>query len=313
MSVRHSLSTSEIGGGFVFALQPSLSYHLTSKPRLFHVLQQLRPHIVECRIVSSDQSGLSTCCWVGLLFSSFLSFSPPDISAQTNDFQFDRLTTQDGLSHNEVLSICQDSRGFMWFGTRDGLNRYDGHTLNIYRNIPGDSTSLYSNTVWDIREDKNGNLWVAGGALHKYDRDNDNFIRYLPDPDNPMGPRGWVMRVFPDIDGSSGLDKFDPTTGVFTRIDLGGVKDIFSIAEDDSGNLWLGVFAGEVIKLNKNTLRLNPIWISKASARFIMCIQIGLRFGFQREAGSLSSILEPDSMSCTTGILAKKRARPLEV
>ncbi len=118
----------------------------------------------------------------------------PIVFAQSSEFQFDHLTTKDGLSHNEVLAIYHDSRGFMWFGTREGLNRYDGHTIKTYGNIRGDTTSLLSNKAWDIREDRNGNLWIAGEALHKYDRDNDNFVRYSPDPDNPRRPHGWVRR-----------------------------------------------------------------------------------------------------------------------
>jgi signal transduction histidine kinase/ligand-binding sensor domain-containing protein/DNA-binding NarL/FixJ family response regulator len=67
-----------------------------------------------------------------------------------------------GLSNNSVICIYQDHNGFMWFGTYDGLNRYDGYQFKVYRNRVGDSTSLLDNTVYSIQGDKNHVLWIAG-------------------------------------------------------------------------------------------------------------------------------------------------------
>jgi signal transduction histidine kinase/ligand-binding sensor domain-containing protein/CheY-like chemotaxis protein/AraC-like DNA-binding protein len=67
-----------------------------------------------------------------------------------------------GLSNNSVICIYQDHNGFMWFGTYDGLNRYDGYEFKVYRNRVGDSTSLLDNTVYSIQGDKNHILWIAG-------------------------------------------------------------------------------------------------------------------------------------------------------
>ena len=69
---------------------------------------------------------------------------------------------EDGLSNNSVICIYQDHNGFMWFGTFDGLNRYDGYGFKVYRNRVGDSTSLVDNTIYSIQGDKNHNLWIAG-------------------------------------------------------------------------------------------------------------------------------------------------------
>ncbi|OQP57333.1 two-component regulator propeller domain-containing protein [Niastella populi] len=83
-----------------------------------------------------------------------------------------------GLSNNVVITIYQDYKGFMWFGTYDGLNRYDGYGFKIFRNVIGDSTSLNNNTIYTIEGDKENNIWVGGlkGAC-VYDPVRSNFSR----------------------------------------------------------------------------------------------------------------------------------------
>ncbi|HKO81739.1 MAG TPA: two-component regulator propeller domain-containing protein, partial [Chitinophagaceae bacterium] len=85
-------------------------------------------------------------------------------SCQLNaqDIQVRYLDIENGLSNNVVNTIFQDHNGFMWFGTYDGLNRYDGHSFKTYRNIIGDSTSLSSNSINIIDEDAGHQLWVGG-------------------------------------------------------------------------------------------------------------------------------------------------------
>jgi hypothetical protein len=70
---------------------------------------------------------------------------------------FDRLTSEDGLSQNTVTSILQDSRGFMWFGTEDGLNKYDGYSFTVYRHDPDDPYSLRDDSIMTLYEDRSGN------------------------------------------------------------------------------------------------------------------------------------------------------------
>ncbi|MEO5977154.1 MAG: two-component regulator propeller domain-containing protein, partial [Chryseolinea sp.] len=102
-----------------------------------------------------------------------MEWAIPPAVAQRQDLQFEQLSTEDGLSQSNVICILQDSRGFMWFGTRNGLDKYDGYKFTVYKNDPNDSLSLSHNSVTDIVEDADGNLWIAtnGGGLNKFDRD----------------------------------------------------------------------------------------------------------------------------------------------
>src|SRR5215469_8124175 len=72
------------------------------------------------------------------------------------------LGIEQGLSNNAVTCMCRDGKGFMWFGTYDGLNRYDGYGFTIYRNIIGDPTSLICNNIASLAADGHDNLWVSG-------------------------------------------------------------------------------------------------------------------------------------------------------
>jgi ligand-binding sensor domain-containing protein len=81
--------------------------------------------------------------------------------AQQNNLQFQHFTLEHGLSHNQVIRILQDARGFMWFGTSGGLNRFDGYEFRTYLHDQRDPHSLSHNTVRSMIEDRNGILWVA--------------------------------------------------------------------------------------------------------------------------------------------------------
>lgn len=96
--------------------------------------------------------------------------------AVANAYTFRNYQMEDGLSHNSVWSVIQDSKGFMWFGTNDGLNRFDGKTFKIYKNIPGDTLSLGSSFIHTIKELKNG-LFLIGTkqGLYRFDRNMERF------------------------------------------------------------------------------------------------------------------------------------------
>ena len=104
-----------------------------------------------------------------LLFLSFAFSQRPDV-------KFEHLGLDQGLSSESVFGIFQDSRGFMWFGTADGLNKYDGYAFTVYKYDPFDSNSIHGNNVVQIDEDSRGMLWFPGGyGLKGYDRATGKF------------------------------------------------------------------------------------------------------------------------------------------
>lgn len=92
---------------------------------------------------------LLLCCFSALL------------NGAVSPFSFSSLKMEEGLSQLSVLKIHQDKSGFMWFATRNGLNRYDGNSFVVYKHSNGDSLSLSSNHVTALAEDDRGNLWVG--------------------------------------------------------------------------------------------------------------------------------------------------------
>lgn len=109
-----------------------------------------------------------------LLCISFLSLK---YTFSQDKFFFEKLSVSDGLSNSVVLCTYQDHLGYLWIGTLDGLNRYDGYDIKVYKNVPGDSTSLPYNVIRSVSEDTDGNLLV--GTIDNfsiYNRVTDSFI-----------------------------------------------------------------------------------------------------------------------------------------
>ena len=139
-------------------------------------------------------------------------------------YVFEHLTVDNGLSNNSVLSICQDYRGFMWFGTYHGLNRYDGYRMTSYLSNPRDSLALSDNVVTCLYEDRQQNLWVGTrlGGLNRYDRRRDAFVHYAPESRPPYRlSANKVECIFEDSQGNLwvgtdfGLNLLDRATGTF--------------------------------------------------------------------------------------------------
>ena len=211
-----------------------------------------------------------------------------DGGALVRDLKFTHLTTNDGLSQSYVTAILQDRRGFMWFATRDGLNRYDGNTFVVYKHNPNDPASLTSNFIQDLIEDDDGNLWLATNTgVNKFDPATERVTRYVHDPNNPNSFGGAsVKSITQDSRGylwfgteDAGLDKFDPTTGTFTHYlkDSDGqfVGRITDVIADSHRDVWFvgerGLFhlnqqAGQITRTSEimNGLSAESVWVDEA-------------------------------------------------
>lgn len=180
--------------------------------------------------------------------------------SQQQNLAFEHIGTREGLSHSNTICILQDSRGFMWFGTRDGLNRYDGYSFAVYRNEPGDRNSLGGNMIMDIKEDHEGSLWIAtwGGGLSRFDLDSEKFVQYRHDPsDRNSLSSDLVNRIAIDHEGilwigteGGGLDRFDAKSRAFTnyRNDKRNTNSlgedlVNTIFEDSRHDLWIGTYS----------------------------------------------------------------------
>ena len=128
-------------------------------------------------------------------------------------FQFEIINTRDGLSDNEITSVTNDGRGFIWLGTKEGLNRYDGYEVTVYNSNPFDTTALSGNRIWDIYKDQDGDIWsLTDMSLDLYVYGEDKFKRY--------GTGSKPTFVTQDLDGvlwvateSNGLFSINKKTG----------------------------------------------------------------------------------------------------
>jgi ligand-binding sensor domain-containing protein/signal transduction histidine kinase/DNA-binding response OmpR family regulator len=178
--------------------------------------------------------------------------------AQADDINFTSLTTKDGLSANSVNVIIKDRYGVMWFGTDDGLNRFDGMNFTVYRQKPGDATSLQANEILALHEDKEGRLWIgtSGGSLSLYDRKRDAFINF-PANEVPNSIDNNVIRsICTDYQGKkwiahfTGINVLDPVTKRISRFPLSqgsGAQTPYSclyLFEDSQHRMWIGTTEG---------------------------------------------------------------------
>ncbi len=185
---------------------------------------------------------------------------PIPLRAGVPKIGFDQIQIEQGLSQNTVACVLQDRTGFLWLGTQEGLNRYDGLRFEIFKHDPADPATLPANYIHTLLEDPSGGLWVGTqGGLARRDQMRGEFTSYRHDPENPNSLSGDQVRaVHRSHDGllwigthASGLNRFDPASGVFERFrhdptDPGSLSDdrVLTVLEDRLGNLWVGTMDG---------------------------------------------------------------------
>jgi ligand-binding sensor domain-containing protein len=186
-------------------------------------------------------------------------------SAQNYDMTIQTITIGDGLSQNSINCIMEDDQGFLWMGTEDGLNRYDGYNFKIFRHNPWDSTSISSNTISALCQDRKGNIWIGtkDSGLNLFDRKKLTFLHFPNDPNNPHSlSHNSIMCITEDQTGAiwigtqgGGINQINsdsltrPSTFKRFMADAKNPKSITdnfvnAILEDPSGRIWVGTEAG---------------------------------------------------------------------
>lgn len=179
-----------------------------------------------------------------LLLILFSGVGPVLVTYGQANHTFEQLTTAQGLSHNSVWSICQDREGFMWIGTQDGLNKYDGYTFTVLKPDPRrPKQTLRHNIISAIHEDRAGRLWVAtfGGGLHEVNKRTGEVTAY---PIGPTSSTDWnvLFSIYEDptgmlwVDGGPGLARFNPQTKQYKIFTLPFPSNF--IVGDSTGRIW---------------------------------------------------------------------------
>jgi len=194
---------------------------------------------------------------------SLLCFVAFDTVYAQEQVQFEHISVEQGLSHPQVNAILQDSRGFLWIGTLDGLNKYDGYTFTTYKHIPEDPTSISDHWIDDLYEDTSGRLWIGTqNGLNLFDYSSETFSHFKDDSQNSR-----IRTIYEDRSGAlwvgtqeSGLNRFDPAQQEFKAFKHEPENPaslshnmVIAIHEDNNGNLWVGTLGGGLNLFDQKT------------------------------------------------------------
>ncbi len=185
-------------------------------------------------------------------------FLNPSLRGQDEYVRFKRITINDGLSLSSVYNIYQDSKGFMWFGTEDGLNKYDGQSITVYGATTDQHNILANKWIELVYEDKSGMIWLGSrGGLTKYNPRKGVFTAIRYDPSTPASlSNDTITAISADLYNEvlvgtfQGLNRVDRFTNEVERIvpeeeELKGLTSrISGFIQDREGILWIGTYQG---------------------------------------------------------------------
>lgn len=201
---------------------------------------------------------------------------------EEGNIKFEHISIEDGLSQNTVSAIIQDQKGFMWFATQEGLNRYDGYEFKIYWHEPDDPNSLSHDVLMCLLEDRRGKLWIGtlNGGLNRFDPLTETFTRYQKNPQNPNSlSHNYVRCIMEDSSGrfwigteGGGLNVLippaDPEEGEkvrFIRFQHNPRNPhslshniVPVIYEDKNNEIWIGTEGGGLNKVIREPGSNNP-------------------------------------------------------
>lgn len=239
-----------------------------------------------CNFRRSLKAALACIFLIGMLAGPAFS--------QRRLVHFTHITSGEGLSQSNVLAVLQDSRGYMWFGTQDGLNRYDGYSIKIYRKDRLKAHTISSNYITSLLEDPNGDLWVGtwGGGLNRFDRRTERFTSFRhSNTDSQSLSNDFVSAIVRDRRGniwvctaSKGLNVMKAGTHSFVHYrhnpsDPNSISDDLTscVFEDQLNRIWIGTFSGGLNLFNPSSqtfsvFKHDPARKNSISGNSITCI-----------------------------------------
>nr|WP_314898395.1 two-component regulator propeller domain-containing protein [uncultured Flavobacterium sp.] len=198
--------------------------------------------------------------------------------AQFSNLKFENFDTSKGLSSSTCVDIFQDREGFLWFGTIDGLNKYNGYEFEVYRTILDDPHSISNNRINVITEDSYGRLWIGtGNGLNVFDKNTEQFYKIdlyqkkageanfrevingllYHKKTNTLWvvSKNGVIKLLLDNTGGGSYDTIKFTHYIHNPKDKGSIDsdDVTNVIEDNSGNVWLGTKGNHLHKYNPKT------------------------------------------------------------
>jgi len=204
-----------------------------------------------------------------IFFTWTLTVFTISANAQEQDLRFEHLDLKAGLSQNNVYGVLQDSRGFIWIATIDGLNKYDGYHITVYRNELKNENSLSHNFISGMLEDPQGRIWIATrGGLNRYDREKDQFTRYKHDKYNTNSLSSDLLTSL-SLDNTGhlwigteggGVECFDTSNGRWTHYVHDPVRPgslsgdyVTRVFVDSRQQVWAGTYGNGLNLLNRGT------------------------------------------------------------
>ena len=207
----------------------------------------------------------------------FLFTINANVCAQEHALKFDYITVEQGLTQGQINCVFEDSRGYLWFGTKTGINRFDGNNITIFKNEKEVETSLSGNEITSIAEDKYGILWIStlNNGISLYDWKTDQFERIMHDPKKPSSiVSNSITKVYIDKNNdiillgtqSSGLDIYDRNTNSFEHLYFDELTSqsissnvVYDITKEAEGKYWIATDVAGVDLLDISTKTFSHI------------------------------------------------------